>query len=190
MMIPILSDKNTVFSQINIEKNNRIISDHFDLSEEFSTFFEDVVRSLNVKPDEYYLSHTENLSDPVEIAIRKFKKHPSVQAIEQNISVNQDVYFSNTEVRDKLKETTSLHNNKNGTFGNIRTKILKEVSDICAPPLNDICNKKNNHRKCFPNNLRLADATPVFKKEDTSLLKNCRPKSVLPVVSKIYERIM
>ena len=32
--------------------------------------------------------------------------------------------------------------------------------------------------------------TPVFKEEDTSLLKNYRPVSVLPVVSKIYERIM
>ena len=32
-MRPFLSDKSTVFSQINIEKNNRIISDDFDLSE-------------------------------------------------------------------------------------------------------------------------------------------------------------
>ena len=68
-----MSDKNTVFSQISIEKNNRIISDDFDLSEEFSTFFEDAVSSLNVKPDEYYLSDTENLSYPVEIAVKKFE---------------------------------------------------------------------------------------------------------------------
>ena len=59
--------------QISIEKNNRIISDDFDLSEEFSTFFEDAVSSLNVKPDEYYLSDTENLSYPVEIAVKKFE---------------------------------------------------------------------------------------------------------------------
>ena len=32
--------------------------------------------------------------------------------------------------------------------------------------------------------------TPVFKKGHASLLKNYRPVSVLPVVSKIYERIM
>ena len=95
-MGPFLSDKNTVFSQISIEKNNRIISDDFVLSEEFSTFFEDAVRSLIVEPDEYYLSDTENLSNLVEIAIRKFENHPSVQAIKQNISVNKDFYFSNT----------------------------------------------------------------------------------------------
>ena len=129
-MGPFLSDKNSVFSQDSMEKNNQTISDDFDLFEEFSTFFEDVVRSLNVEPDKYYLSDTENLSNPVEIAIREFENHSSVQAIKQNISVNKDFYFSNTEVSDILKETTALNNVKNGAFGNIPTKLLKEVSDI------------------------------------------------------------
>ena len=158
--------------------------------EEFSTFFEDAVRSLNEEPDEYYLSDTENLSNPVEIAIRKFENHPSVQAIKQNIPVNKDFYFSNTEVSDILKETTALNNKKNGTFGNIPTKLLKEVSDICAPALNDIWNNEIITQKYFPNNLKLANVTPVFKTEDASLLKNYRPVSILPVVFKIYERIV
>ena len=64
------------------------------------------------------------------------------------------------------------------------------MSDICAPPLNDIWNNEIITQKRFPNNLKLADVTLVLKKEDASLLKNCRPISVLPVVSKIYERIM
>ena len=189
-MRPFLSNKSTGFSQISIEKNNRIISDNFDLSEEFSTFFEDPVRSLNVKPDEYYLSDTENLSDPVEIAIRKFENHPSVQAINQNISEDRNFSFCNTEVRDVLNETAALHNKKNGTFGNIPTKLLKEVSDICALALNGISNKEIITQQSFPNNPKLTDVKPVFKKEDASLLKNYRPVSVLPVVSKISEKIM
>ena len=64
------------------------------------------------------------------------------------------------------------------------------MSDICAPALNDIWNNEIITQKCFSNNLKLADVTPVFKKEDASLLKNYRPVSVLPVISKIYERIM
>ena len=106
-MRPFLSDKNTVFTQISIEKINGIIYDDFDLSEEFSTFFEDAVRSVNIKPDEYYLIDTENVN-----AIGKFENHPSVQAVKQNVSVNQDFYFSNIEVSDILKETAAL-NNKN-----------------------------------------------------------------------------
>ena len=50
-MGPYLSDKNTVFLLISIEKKNRIIPDGFVLSGEFTTFFEDAVRSLNVEPD-------------------------------------------------------------------------------------------------------------------------------------------
>ena len=64
------------------------------------------------------------------------------------------------------------------------------MSDICAPPLNDIWNNEIITQKRFPNNLKLADVTLKFKKEDASLLKNYRPISVLPIVSKIYERIM
>ena len=65
----------TVFLQSSIEKANQIINDDFNLSEELSTFFEDVVRSVNVKPDEYYLSDTEILNDLVKIAITKFENH-------------------------------------------------------------------------------------------------------------------
>ena len=64
------------------------------------------------------------------------------------------------------------------------------MSDICAPALNDIWNNEIITEKSFPNNLKLADVTPEFKKEDTSLLKNYRPISVLPVVPKIYQRTM
>ena len=78
-MGPFMSDKNTVFSQISIEKNSRTISDDFDLSEEFSTFFEDAVRSLNVEPDKYYPIDRENLSNPVEIAIRKSGNLKTIQ---------------------------------------------------------------------------------------------------------------
>ena len=180
------SDKNSIFLQISIEKNNLVISDKSDLSEELSTLFEDAGRSVNVKPDSYYLNDTENLNDPVEIAIRRFENHPSVQAIKQNISVNQDFYFANTEVRDILKETAALINKENGTFFNIPTKRLKEVSDICAPALNDIWSKETITQKRFSKKIKLADLTPVLKKEDVSLLKYYRAVSVLPLVSKIY----
>ena len=78
----------------------------------------------------------------------------------------------------------------NDTFGNIPTKLLNEVSDICAPALNDIQNNEIITQKRFPNNLKLADVTLVFKKEDASLLKNYRPVSGLPVPSRIYQGIM
>ena len=70
--------KNTVFSQISIENNKRIISDDFDLSGKFDAYFEDTDRLLNVMPDKYYLSDVENLNGSVEITIRKFENHSIV----------------------------------------------------------------------------------------------------------------
>ena len=42
----------------------------------------------------------------------------------------------------------------------------------------------------FPSRLELADVTPIFKKLQSILKENYRPVTVLPVVSKLFERIM
>ena len=42
----------------------------------------------------------------------------------------------------------------------------------------------------FFQNLKLADITPVYKKNDPLDKTNYRPVNILPVVSKIFERIM
>jgi len=41
----------------------------------------------------------------------------------------------------------------------------------------------------FPNKLKLADITPVHKKDETTNKENYRPVSVLPLISKIFERV-
>ena len=38
--------------------------------------------------------------------------------------------------------------------------------------------------------MKLADVTPIHKKDETTLLKNYRPVSLIPVVSKLFERQM
>ena len=42
----------------------------------------------------------------------------------------------------------------------------------------------------FPQNLKLADIIPVYKKNDPLDKTNYCPVSILPVISKIFERIM
>ena len=66
-------------------------------------------------------------------------------------------------------------------------KILKENSEIFSYIL---WHNFNNSllSKVFPNNLKKADITPVFRKDEESLKNNYRPVSILPSVSKIYER--
>ena len=42
----------------------------------------------------------------------------------------------------------------------------------------------------FPYQLKLARVVAIFKSEDRTLVNNYRPVSVLPVLSKLYERVM
>ena len=65
----------------------------------------------------------------------------------------------------------------------------KVLSDICGPILHNLINKSiwNNE---FPKDLKLADITPTFKKGDATSVKNDRPISILPAVSKVYERVI
>ena len=42
----------------------------------------------------------------------------------------------------------------------------------------------------FPDSLKFGDITPVHKKDETTNKENYRPISVLPLISKIFERII
>ena len=75
------------------------------------------------------------------------------------------------------------------TSGAIPIKIVKlENKKICKDHANFIneCIKQNK----FPNELKIADITPIFEKEDPLDKTNYRPISILPTVSKIFERIL
>ena len=64
------------------------------------------------------------------------------------------------------------------------------TSDICSPFLAAIWKQELILNKQFPQKLKLVYITPVYKKEDSTKVKNYRPVSGLPTVSKIFERLM
>ena len=70
------------------------------------------------------------------------------------------------------------------------TKILKENADIFSDFLFAYYNASVVKTSKFPSILTLADIIPVFKKGDKECKNNGRPVSVLPNVSKIFERII
>ena len=72
---------------------------------------------------------------------------------------------------------------------NPKTKVLKLSLDTSAEYLTKIFN--DSLTSCiFPDELKVADITPIFKKRDPTIPNNYRPISVLPVVSKLFERIL
>ena len=181
---PFLSDKVTTFPQITLVEN-----DESKVANSFSNFFENAVHSFGIKTNES-TNNKYGLKNPVEIAIKIYQQHPSINLKKENITNNESFHFLPTEQESILKEIINLDNKKNGTFKNIHTRRLKDVSDICSPILANIWNEEILLNKIFPENLKLADVSPIFKKKDKTFVENYRPVSVLPTVSKILERIM
>ena len=68
-----------------------------------------------------------------------------------------------------------------------KRNLLTDWKDVCTPYLTRIWNNGITEKHQFPDNLKLADVTPVFKKEDRNLV-NYRHVNVLTVIWKIFER--
>ena len=87
------------------------------------------------------------------------------------------------------KFITNLDGSKATPAGNIPTDMLKQTIDIHLPIMTQIINMSID-KNCYPDDLKLLEVNPVFKKEDDLDKKNYRPTSVLFHVSKDFERIM
>ena len=175
---------------ITLVKDNKIISNDDEIAEIFNNFFIRTVDKLEIPENKVLLNKTENLSNPVEIALKKFENHPSILNIKENVSVETLFMFSEVSLSDIDFELRSLKTCKASTIFNIPPKHLKQGANIIAYPLMHIWNTEIVHNMKFPTKLKLADITPIFKKLDCILEENYRPVSILPVVSKIFERIM
>ena len=86
---------------------------------------------------------------------------------------------------------TILKNLKNSSPGwdGISPHIVKLTYSIFMKPLLHICNLSILHG-VFPNELKIAKVIPLYKGGDSMLLVNYRPVSILPVLSKLFERLM
>ena len=98
--------------------------------------------------------------------------------------------FDEIETDSIKKMVDNLDSRKSGTFGRILANCLKGVSDISAKFLHTVLNDEVLKNLKFPTELKLADVVPAFKKENSTLVENYRPISLLPIISKIFERIM
>ena len=59
-----------------------------------------------------YSNNNYSLKNPVEIAIKKFEQHPSINLIKENITNEESFHFLPTEQESILKEIINLDNEK------------------------------------------------------------------------------
>ena len=58
----------------------------------------------------------DNLKNPVEIAIKKFEQHPSINLINKNITNNENFHFSPADNEKILKEIINFSKKKKWNF--------------------------------------------------------------------------
>ena len=85
------------------------------------------------------------------------------------------------------EEVLNINTKKDVVSNSISAKVLKKTSDTCSLALQQIWNEKILESCQFPENLKFADASRVFK-QDKILTKIYWP--VLPTLSKIFGKIM
>ena len=88
-----------------------------------------------------------------------------------------------------MKEIKNLKANKATQNTDFLTKLIKENSDIFADFIFENLDDSIS-QSVFPSALKLVNITPVRKKDSKSKKDHYRPISVLPNISKIYERFV
>ena len=185
---PLFSDKSKSSENIILLEGEEIISENDKVAETLNDFFTNIVENLNIKGYQTTQSNVKNI-DRIILIIEKFKDHPSIVKINENIMVTDTFSLMdiNNEYMTKLIE--NMNTVKPTTYNNIPAKILVENVDLCSSYISRMFNTSIKD-SIFPDKLKMAEITPGFKDGDKTCKSNYRPISILPSVSKIFERII
>ena len=143
----------------------KVIKDQ-NIADELNTFFKDAVSNLNINENTYIINHDlDNGLDSVDKAICKYKFHSSILLIKSKLENHKFFLFQPIPKFDMEKEIRNIDPKKATTKNTIPPKILKISLNTSAETLHNLFNEcliTGN----FPDNLKLADVIPVFKKKD------------------------
>ena len=121
----------------------------------------------------------------------KYQYHPSITNIKDLMKSKNISSFSFQPLSvDKVKGIIkTLITKKAFLDGDIPVKLIKMHEDIFSRLTFQNFNQSLVNGE-FPHYLKEAEHISVFKKEEKLDKYNYRPVSILPVISKIYERLM
>ena len=100
-------------------------------------------------------------------AVVKYRAHPSIIAIKEKYNSSTRFSFSFVVKEDILKEIENLKAKKATQNTDISTKLSKENSEIFADFIFENLNDSLS-QSVFPSALKLANITPVHKKDSKS----------------------
>ena len=184
---PLFSDKYNVNRAITLIDGNNIISEDINVAVKLNDFFSNAVKKLDIRgyEPEIPLIGKDKITD----IVFKFKKHPSILKIKDVMDVIEKFSFLPTDTASFAMEIKNLNANKPTTLNNIPVKVLIENCDLVVPYITKIYNDSILSSN-FPELLKVAEITPAHKKDEKTKMENYRPVSILPSISKLFERNM
>lgn len=93
------------------------------------------------------------------------------------------------EVNEVRQEIMSLSNTRSEGYDEINTKIVKACCNELTGILTHLINMSFS-QGIFPGKLKLSLIKPLFKKGDKCDINNYRPITLIPILSKIFEKCM
>ena len=121
--------------------------------------------------------------------VKRFQSHPSVVRIKSSVKSTINFSFRKITVEEMLEQLQNLDPKKGSPQEAIPAKILKSNADLFCFPLTYLFNKLVEESSS-PDDMKNADVSSLFKKDDNMSKKNYRPISLLSTIAKIFERLM
>ena len=163
-------------------EDNTIVCREEKIENIINNYFTNIATHLKLKPTK--IDPKANL----ESIIDTFQNYGSLQRIKlANFRSKSGLKFNSVSELDVKKEIFNLYSKKATKKGDIPTKILKKSINAYLSELTIFINDCLK-RGVFPDDLELADITPILKKEDSLNKENYGHVSILPRLSKVFEK--
>ena len=102
---------------------------------------------------------------------------------------NCELKFNQIDENHINRIIQNLPNKSSCGFDDISPKLVKFIKPILIKPITVMINQMLN-TGIFPDKLKIAKIKPLFKKGDSKAFNNYRPISLLPSISKIFEKVI
>ena len=183
---PYFSDKGYNQTKIAIVEKDSIVTDEEKIATLMNNYFINITKNLDLKP-----STISSTSDMDKIT-KHFDDHISVCKIKEAYSerLQEDNFcFKMVSMDEVEKIVLKLNSKKSSTHGAIPGSILKQTIEVHLKYLTKTINHSLKE-STFPDELKQSEVIPVYKKLDPLQKENYRPVSLLPHISKVFERVI
>ena len=130
-----------------------------------------------------------NLVNKLPDAPKRFNKTSTISFYKDLDITKKNFLFHSVDFDTVLDILSSINPHKVCGIDDIAGRFLKDGASILAKPITQIFNLSIK-LSIFPNNCKVAKLKPLYKKGSRSDPKNYRPISLLPLVSKVFEKLI